>query len=569
MPIGRLIPPPTSRTFSCAQHVSRTAKISNSRTYAVRPANKQVSGGGSSLIETLVEQDPYQRIWFIKPLSLMMFNTESARAAHLNSIWHNYRYHETHIIPFWTLCILSDLRSEAIHRHTGGQDYANVAQRFCTEIGLNIAAVPDSHWCSGLYFREVLRMRQESIEKILNGSMINLSDFLPSPTPAPYIGDFRNVGAPAPLHDNNQYDPVTSPKFAWGPPRLGRSDMENIISAHDATFGEWEDIHVRVRDTKLFAIPTYRLLYKMYLSSGEIAVTDGELNDNGHNLMVDWPKGKAQTSNHVNYNNGLIFSRTWLDHPERGIGYCLMGDQGSSSVVSTLFNAMRRGGPIRRETWEDDKIIPLIGSAAVPHLQSLMEYTGKVLCGQGQAFSEPSFPIEKKATTTSSSSLFSKVDPTIRAKRSVASNVSPASSLSSRLFGPSSLKSSAWTSSGSHSTKRQAVYEKFARAKAEKIGSSIYGPSEQYALRKLHDRNGYYAELGVENLAVELLDKSREKEVNSILKEKYYTLCKIKHSDIGGAEEDQVRLNRAYEQVETYEQRRNYQLKPENCPSLD
>lgn len=79
--------------------------------------------------------------------------------------------------------------------------------------------------------------------------MINLSDFLPSPTPAPYIGDFRNVGAPAPLHDNNQYDPVTSPKFAWGPPRLGRSDMENIISAHDATFGEWEDIHVRVRDT--------------------------------------------------------------------------------------------------------------------------------------------------------------------------------------------------------------------------------------------------------------------------------------------------------------------------------
>lgn len=551
MPIGRLIPPPTSRTFSCAQHVSRTAKISNSRTYAVRPANKQVYGGGSSLIETLVEQDPYQRIWFIKPLSLMMFNTESARAAHLNSIWHNYRYHETHIIPFWTLCILSDLRSEAIHRHTGGQDYANVAQRFCTEIGLNIAAVPDSHWCSGLYFREVLRMRQESIEKILNGSMINLSDFLPSPTPAPYIGDFRNVGAPAPLHDNNQYDPVTSPKFAWGPPRLGRSDMENIISAHDATFGEWEDIHVRVRDTKLFAIPTYRLLYKMYLSSGEIAVTDGELNDNGHNLMVDWPKGKAQTSNHVNYNNGLIFSRTWLDHPERGIGYCLMGDQGSSSVVSTLFNAMRRGGPIRRETWEDDKIIPLIGSAAVPHLQSLMEYTGKVLCGQGQAFSEPSFPIEKKATTTSSSSLFSKVDPTIRAKRSVASNVSPASSLSSRLFGPSSLKSSAWTSSGSHSTKRQAVYEKFARAKAEKIGSSIYGPSEQYALRKLHDRNGYYAELGVENLAVELLDKSREKEVNSILKEKYYTLCKIKHSDIGGAEEDQVRLNRAYEQVET------------------
>lgn len=285
-----------------------------------------------------------------------------------------------------------------------------------------------------------------------------------------------------------------------------------------------------------------------------------------------------------------------------------MGDQGSSSVVSTLFNAMRRGGPIRKETWEDDKIIPLIGSATVPHLQSLMwvyfiiatgvefiqllrrEYTGKVLCGQGQAFSEPSFPIEKKATTTSSSSLFSKVDPTIRTKRSAASNVSPASSLSSRLFGPSSINSSAWTSSGSHSSKRQAVYEKFARAKAEKIGSSIYGPSEQYALRKLHDRNGYYAELGVENLAVELLDKSKEKEVNSILKEKYYTLCKIKHSDIGGAEEDQVRLNRAYEQVETCtllpykrvvsrvalliwhitdEQRRNYQLKPENCPSLD
>ncbi|KAL0243947.1 hypothetical protein I308_105210 [Cryptococcus tetragattii IND107] len=498
-----------------------------------------------------------------------MFNTESARAAHLNSIWHNYRYHETHIIPFWTLCILSDLRSEAIHRRTGGQDYANVAQRFCTEIGLNIAAVPDNHWCSGLYFREVLRMRQETIKKILESPMIGLSDLLPSSTPALYVRDFRNVGASAPFHNNNQYDPVTSPKFAWGPPKLERSDMENIISAHDATFGDWEDIHVRVRDTKLFAIPTYRLLYKVYLPSGEIAVTDGELNDKGHNIIVDWPKGKAQPSNHDEYNNGLIFNRTWLDHPEKGIGNCLMGDQGSSSIVSTLFNAMRRGGPIRKETWEDDKIIPLIGSATVPHLQSLMKYTRKMLCGQGQAFSEPSFPIEKKATTTSSSSLFSKVDPTIRTKRSAASSPSPASSLSSRLFGASSFKSAAWTSSGSHSSKRQAVYEKFARAKAEKIGSSIYGPSEQYALRRLHDRNGYYAELGVENLAVELLDKSKEKEVNSILKEKYYTLCKIRHSDIGGAEEDQVRLNRAYEQVETYEQRRNYQLKPENCPSLD
>lgn len=87
MPLGRLIPRPTSCTFSCAQHVSRTAKISNSRTYAARTANKQVPVGGSSLVETLVEQDPYQRIWFIRPLSLMMFNTESARAAHLNSIW--------------------------------------------------------------------------------------------------------------------------------------------------------------------------------------------------------------------------------------------------------------------------------------------------------------------------------------------------------------------------------------------------------------------------------------------------------------------------------------------------
>ncbi|KIR63721.1 hypothetical protein I312_105329 [Cryptococcus bacillisporus CA1280] len=569
MLFGRLLNRPTSRTYSCAQHIGRAAKISNNRTYAVSSENRQDLGGGSSLVKTLVEQDPYQRIWFIRPLSLMMFNTESARAAHLNSIWHNYRYHETHIIPFWTLCILSDLRSEAIHRRTGGQDYANVAQRFCTEIGLNIAAVPDNHWCSGLYFREVLRMRQETIKKMLEGPMIRLSDLLPSPTPALYVRDFRNVGASTPFHNNNQYDPVTSPKFAWGPPKLERSDMENIISAHDATFGDWEDIHVRVRDTKLFAIPTYRLLYKVYLPSGEIAVTDGELNDKGHNIIVDWPKGKAQPSNHDEYNNGLIFNRTWLDHPEKGIGNCLMGDQGSSSVVSTLFNAMRRGGPIRKETWENDKIIPLIGSATVPHLQSLMEYTGKMLCGQGQAFSEPSFPIEKKATTTSSSSLFSKVDPTIRTKRSAASSPSPASSLSSRLFGASSFKSAAWTSSGSHSSKRQAVYEKFARAKAEKIGSSIYGPSEQYALRRLHDRNGYYAELGVENLAVELLDKSKEKEVNSILKEKYYTLCKIRHSDIGGAEEDQVRLNRAYEQVETYEQRRNYQLKPENCPSLD
>lgn len=87
MLFGRLLHRPTSRPYSCAQHISRTAKISNSRTYAVSSEIRQDLGGGSSLVKTLVEQDPYQRIWFIRPLSLMMFNTESTRAAHLNSIW--------------------------------------------------------------------------------------------------------------------------------------------------------------------------------------------------------------------------------------------------------------------------------------------------------------------------------------------------------------------------------------------------------------------------------------------------------------------------------------------------
>lgn len=87
MLFGRLLHRPTSRTYSCAHHISRTAKISNSRTYVVSSENRQDLGGDSSLVKTLVEQDPYQRIWFIRPLSLMMFNTESARAAHLNSIW--------------------------------------------------------------------------------------------------------------------------------------------------------------------------------------------------------------------------------------------------------------------------------------------------------------------------------------------------------------------------------------------------------------------------------------------------------------------------------------------------
>lgn len=87
MLFGRLLHRPTSRTYACAHQIGRTTKMSNSRTYAVSSENRQDPGGGSSLVKTLVEQDPYQRIWFIRPLSLMMFNTESARAAHLNSIW--------------------------------------------------------------------------------------------------------------------------------------------------------------------------------------------------------------------------------------------------------------------------------------------------------------------------------------------------------------------------------------------------------------------------------------------------------------------------------------------------
>lgn len=80
----------------------------------------------------------------------------------------------------------------------------------------------------------------------------------------------------------------------------------------------YDEVIKLTHDQKLFAIPTYRklilqslirnvykwhlgLLYKVYLPSGEIAVTDGELNDKGHNIIVDWPKGKAQPSNHDEY----------------------------------------------------------------------------------------------------------------------------------------------------------------------------------------------------------------------------------------------------------------------------
>ncbi|WVN87333.1 uncharacterized protein L203_102511 [Cryptococcus depauperatus CBS 7841] len=531
----------------------------------IRPLSSQklVNREQISLENALVKQDPYERIWFLQPVSTLNFQNSWMRQAHLRSLWPQMIGEEPYLVPFWLLLIICDQHSEARHRESGSPDYNNTAERFYSDISLTMAAVPDDHWCSGVYFPMNIRGAATLQQRIIDEPQSPLAKFMPFPSPSIYTSP--SFGEP--LIDWNTYNPDLSPKFAWGPPKLEKRDMDRIVEsqASGALQQEgWDVIFTRAKDTKLFAIPIYRLVHKIYLENGNIGISDGELNSAAHNFEINWPRSQCQRVDYTKSPNGLVFSRVYPSHHYSGVIHHEIDDKGSSAILATLFSAMRRAGPITERFWENDKILPLVGKAGIDSVLPLVNYSDEVLHGRGSSLVEPSFRIRKlEQSQTELSSIFGSAKS--KSKRPALASSALASAPSSDTASPLSSKATktkptlSW-SSLSH--KRDSTISAFARERMSRIVGS-YEPIV-HSKQNLNDPMGHYARLGLtkEDLTLDFLSPRKERAINSIIKQKYKELRIAHHPDkSGGSHEIFVAVGEAYHHVNSLKARMAYNEK--------
>ncbi|ODN75953.1 hypothetical protein, variant [Cryptococcus amylolentus CBS 6039] len=545
--------------------------FAHSRPSAPRCCHRPFSSSPSarqSIADALINQDPYRRIWFIQPTSFMSFSRDGGRTLHLSQIWPDSLYHEPYLIPFWAVTIYNDQMVEAIHRPTGYTNFGAPAQRLRSEIGATIAAVPADHWASGMYFGDHARQRTIIHHKILEDPFSRLAQYIPADNPGSLVRPTNDAFDP--FFKTDLYSPLYTPKFALGPPKMEQRDMDKVVESQKfvANAG-WEDVFTRVQDSKVFAVPVYRLIYKVHLRDGSIAMCDGEISSESHNFRVNWPQGRPQASDStpkprllraVGRLGRLIWDEMDLLPPTWHLT-----TKGSTDVVSTIFDTMHRRGPMTQRMWEDGNIVPLIGPRGTASGEELIRYGDDFIKNRGISVPEPSYSIKVRNEPRRSSSLFS--SPAATAEPSKPSSPRPSSSTTKPAAGTSSTTLS-WSSS-SLKDKRDTRFSAYAQKQAERIKGSIGAVAKGRAAWRLtpHDKRGYYAELGLE-ISADFLDPSKAAEIDKLVKDKFNGLSFARHPDHGGTDEGFHNLVLSRDHLESHQKRLFYNKQVLSCPEL-
>ncbi|WVQ76359.1 hypothetical protein IAR50_006024 [Cryptococcus sp. DSM 104548] len=532
------------------------------RTFSSSPPARQ------SIANALINQDPYKRVWFVQPGSFMIFARDGGRTLHLSQIWPDSLYHEPYLIPFWTFTIFNDQMVEAVHRPTGIVNFSAPAQRLKSEMGLTIAAVSEDHWASGMYFPDWSRQRAHFHSKILENPLSSAAQWIPQDSPNSMIRPTNESYDP--FFRTDLYSPLYTPKFALGPPKLEQRDMDKLVESQRFIANDgWEDVFTRVQDSKLFAVPVYRLIYKVHLKDGSIAMCDGELSSETHAFRVDWPKGRAQPAEGASKFRSLkvvgrlarlIWSESDLHPPA-----WRLEPKGTTDVVSTLYNAMRRRGPMTQDMWEESNIVPLLGPRGIPSAEGLKNYGDDFLKNRGISTPEPLYPVKPRGEPQRSSALFKRSTPTAESPK--ISSPSP-SSATAKPAARTSSSTSSWNSR-SLKDKRDTRFSTYAQKQAERIKVSIGAVAKDRAAWRLtpHDQRGYYAELGLKASA-DFLDSGKAAEVDKLVKDSFNKLSFARHPDHGGTDEEFHNLIVSRDHVESHQKRLFYNKQISSCPEL-
>ncbi|WVQ80402.1 hypothetical protein IAT38_002507 [Cryptococcus sp. DSM 104549] len=529
------------------------------------------SPSSPTIDDVLPKQDPYGRIWFKPPMEMEKYTSNRARLNRIREDWLSVYSASPYLVPFWSIVIMCDSYSQ--FRSLKGSSHLSEIARIPSDISLAIAAVDESHWCSGAFISEDVRGIAMTYD-----TMANLGDdglrFLPSKSSSMY-----NVNAVGEDFIGSMYDPSRMAKFHLPPPKLDAREIGRITDAqvHEDPDDVLAETLTKGKDPLVYAFPTYRLIYRATdLSSRDVIFYDSELAAVNHrSFHVNWSPGMVRPVVEEKSPRALHFMRLAFAREKEQRGQSMLmtsflpytkGDD----VVTTVYNSMRRRGPMTPAMWEDDHILPLFGQAAgQPGVQALAKFSSHRIRNIDSVVKggEPAYPIKRAAAPAARLvNLFGKLpaQPQTKAEKPTASKTSSSPSPSFSFLSSSKSFSRSLPLGTSMRAKRQAALSSRLAAKADRIAQSM--PQAPPKLEKPVDSAGHYYQLGLHSLEADLLDSRAEATVDKRIKDQYHQLSFKLHPDQGGEREDFERLVQAYKQVGTLAKRQQYHAQVHNRP---
>ncbi|WRT63654.1 uncharacterized protein IL334_000577 [Kwoniella shivajii] len=511
------------------------------------------------LDQALVGQDPYKRVRFDYPLTFMSIPFASGRLVLARRIWNENRLNvlaiEPSLIPFWQVHMLCDQKMAVQVHQLNGLVEPFAESRYNSDIGLAIAAVPRDHWASGVFTPWNIRNSNDKLNRIYE----HANHLLPDESPSIYT----TAGMKSDPMIQKQWDPLTAPRFAFGPPDL-QGKEEKIIGLQ-ASAGEIYSEAIVPYGIKTFAIPVYRLMYKVKLSRG-VGIMDAQMPIVDVNTFkVDWQTGGVRPYDEVLAHTMGHFQRRMMgdgsQHHENIINAAFDPPTKIADLVKTVFDAMWSRGPMTAAMWENERILPEFGPIKDGNSQSLYDYTLACLLDKKRELTEPQFPIKRSSTTTSSNLFAARPPDRSRAKTRSTTAGTSASTPSST----STVTEDRTSRYGSSMrTKLDDHYISQARIRADRIRQNMRAPAPSLSTMMSHyptilpDPLKYYKLLEIENPPRDYLNPEKRVFIDAKIAEQFRQLSFKNHPDYGGSAEKMVNLIDANANIETLEKRLNY-----------
>ncbi|OCF36092.1 hypothetical protein I316_01964 [Kwoniella heveanensis BCC8398] len=470
---------------------------------------------------------------------------------------------EAHILPFWTLALVCDQVVTQVFQQSGGTYYEEMPKRIQSEIGLTIAAVPPNHWASGYIIPYTVRHLSMGLEQLLKYSkhLPPEQSWMPSDTPRIY----SNRNDRCDPFVNPEWNPSIAPKFALSPPRLTEREVERIITLQANDIFPWDEIW-NPKGIKLFAVPSYSLIYKVSLRSG-LGIMDAQSPVIGNNtLRINWlPGGTRGTDEYLWQKIGFQTrprqpdGRFGIGEPER---CAFQPNTKISTLFSTVHEAMKRRGPMTREMWEDPRIFPDFGPATEGNCQTLDNWIQDHVSGYDK-LPEPRYPLRhnQRSSGASSSIFASRIKPKTGAARPANAEDAASHSPSSTQAPPKEERTTG-RFGVSAADKRRAYIRNRAKLAGDAVLRSTFldkGSALSRYPTVLPDPKGHYRRLGIYEPGREFLEVKTREMADKKISEQYIAYSLETHPDRpGGSDAEFIPVKEANVALETLEKRLAY-----------
>ncbi|WWC85749.1 uncharacterized protein L201_000615 [Kwoniella dendrophila CBS 6074] len=537
--------------------------------------------------EVLINQDPYKRITFEQPLH-MLNRSQAQRMFAVQATFRDAEWIEPHLIPFWQVHLLCDQKRSFQFELREGYTASGPVQRYFSDIGIAMSAVPRDHWASGMWVPWTIRMSASKLQEIFDSSLQN-SIYLPHSSPKQYHTPMAKQIAP---FMEKQWDPLSAPKFAFGIPDIKGKENQIIMLQTSMNPNEEED---DVSDEysvqkmyeamipygiRVYAIPVYRLLYKVGLKNGYAVFDAQSPAEDANTFRVNWPQGGVRQVNDTTFRIMGHYQRRNTDsgelHESEVINASFSKESKLQELISTLFAGMWTKGPITPAAWENERILPEYGDFKEGTAINLLAYSEACIRGftpspSSRLSVEPKFPIKRKEQTKKSS-LFTTRNSTTSSTKSNTDSFGEAeyNQSQSQSGQTSSINANTATSrkfkGETNTLKRRTMhYAEQAGIRLgnlkKSIGPERLSPEMEFMTKLptfLPDPKRFYKNLGILQPSKDYLSLDKQDYIDDLISEKRNKASFINHPDRGGKVEIQREINEAFANLESLKLRRKY-----------